>query len=116
MPSAPATFQPSEQSRHDREHERKREFDRYREHSTARGYGWRWRKARATFLRGHALCVECDRDGIVMPATRVDHITPHKGDQVLFWDKTNWQPLCESHHNAKTAREDSNFARQGPKN
>lgn len=25
----------------------------------------------------------------------VDHIIPHRGDQKLFWDTTNWQSACE---------------------
>lgn len=36
----------------------------------------------------------------------VDHIKPHRGDQKLFWDRRNWQPLCEHHHNVKTMTED----------
>ena len=36
----------------------------------------------------------------------VDHIIPHKGDKQLFWDESNWQPMCETHHNIKTATED----------
>ena len=40
-------------------------------------------------------------------ATVVDHIKPHRGDQKLFWDRSNWQPLCEHHHNVKTLRIDS---------
>ncbi|WP_309304395.1 MULTISPECIES: HNH endonuclease [Brevibacillus] len=24
----------------------------------------------------------------------------------MFWDRNNWQPLCEQCHNRKTARED----------
>jgi len=39
-------------------------------------------------------------------ATVVDHISPHKGDSDLFWDRANWQSLCESCHNRKTASED----------
>ena len=39
-------------------------------------------------------------------ATVVDHIVPHRGDQKLFWDRGNWQPLCEHHHNVKTMTED----------
>jgi shikimate kinase len=31
-------------------------------------------------------------------ATVVDHIKPHRGDQALFWDKNNWQPLCTHCH------------------
>jgi 5-methylcytosine-specific restriction endonuclease McrA len=30
-------------------------------------------------------------------ATIVDHIKPHRGDQNLFWDQTNWQALCRRH-------------------
>lgn len=35
-----------------------------------------------------------------------DHIVPHRGDQKLFWDRSNWKPLCEHHHNVKTMTED----------
>jgi len=63
-----------------------------------RGYGNRWRKARATYLRSHPLCVMCRPR--LEPATVVDHIKPHKGDQVLFWDTANWQSLCKLHHDS----------------
>ncbi len=42
-------------------------------------------------------------------ATDVDHIQPHRGDMTLFWDSSNWQPLCHRHHAQKTAREDGGF-------
>ena len=71
-----------------------------------------WQKARATFLARSPLCVECDKDGLVRAATIVDHIIPHKGDQNLFWDTSNWQPLCKPHHDRKTATEDGGFGRQ----
>ncbi|KTR02057.1 hypothetical protein NS365_22510, partial [Aureimonas ureilytica] len=71
-----------------------------------RGYGARWQKARALFLTEHPLCCRCHAEGRVTPATVVDHITPHKGDQTLFWDQKNWQPLCKPHHDgAKQAEE-----------
>ena len=41
-----------------------------------------------------------------MQPTDVDHIIPHRGDQKLFWDKSNWQALCHRHHSMKTRRED----------
>lgn len=71
-----------------------------------KGYGSRWRKARETFLRSHPLCADHMQRGQVVPATVVDHIVPHKGDQALFWDSENWQPLCASCHGVKTARQD----------
>ncbi len=42
------------------------------------------------------------KENKLTPATVVDHIIPHRGDQKLFWDENNWQGLCEHHHNTKT--------------
>ena len=80
-----------------------------RQNSNARGYGYKWQQARAGFLKSHPLCADHLKRGQVVAASVVDHITPHRGDQNLFWDKSNWQPLCQSCHNAKTAREDGGF-------
>lgn len=63
-----------------------------------RGYDSRWDKARRTHLEHHPLCVMCMEQGWVEAATVVDHIIPHKGDQALFWDRSNWQSLCKAHH------------------
>ncbi len=52
----------------------------------------------------HPLCVACKRQGRLTPATVVDHIIPHRGNKEVFWDTSNWQPLCETCHNQKTAR------------
>lgn len=76
--------------------------DRHTGSSTARGYGYRWQQARDRFLKKHPLCRHCQQQGDLTPATVVDHITPHKGDQQLFWDENNWQPLCKPHHDVKT--------------
>jgi 5-methylcytosine-specific restriction enzyme A len=48
----------------------------------------------------------CERQGRITEATVVDHITPHKGDQSLFWDSANWQPLCKLCHDSVKQRED----------
>lgn len=69
-----------------------------------RGYNSRWQKARATYLRSNPLCVECDRQGRTTSAVIVDHIIPHRGDQELFWDKTNWQALCKRCHDSYKQR------------
>lgn len=74
-----------------------------------RGYGSRWQRVRRGFLAAHPLCAACAAEGAVREATVVDHIEPHKGDQGLFWDRSNWQPLCKTHHDRKTAREDGGF-------
>ncbi|MES2789974.1 MAG: HNH endonuclease [Planctomycetota bacterium] len=74
-------------------------------------YGRLWDKTAKGFLRAseNALCVICRRKGRIEPAKCVDHITPHKGDPVLFWEATNWQGLCLSCHSRKTAQEDGGF-------
>lgn len=94
-----------------------------------RGYGSRWQSARHAYLGRHPLCVECQRENRLTAATVVDHIRPHRlaealkdgsqsairSAQSLFWDQDNWQALCKTHHDAKTAREDGGFGnrRQG---
>jgi len=88
---------------------RQKQLDRKRGSPASRGYDSKWAKARKTFLNHHPLCIECDRKGRITPATVVDHITPHRGDQKLFWDTDNWQPLCASCHGSKTAKYDGGF-------
>jgi 5-methylcytosine-specific restriction enzyme A len=83
----------------------KRALDRQRPSAARRGYGPRWRRARAAYLARHPLCVRCQADGRIEPSTTVDHIVPHRGDQKLFWDEANWAALCKRCHDAKTARE-----------
>lgn len=74
--------------------------------STQRGYGYKWQKAREQFLHQHPLCAYCERSGMVTAATVVDHKVPHRGDQALFWDQDNWQPLCKPCHDSVKAREE----------
>jgi 5-methylcytosine-specific restriction endonuclease McrA len=75
-----------------------------------RGYNYRWQKARATFLERHPLCRHCQQKGVVTVATDVDHIIPHRGNQQLFWDTSNWQSLCHSCHSVKTQAEEADGA------
>ena len=99
---------------------KQKEQDRYRGTASERGYDSKWSKARKHYLRSHPLCVYCQRAGLVVPASVVDHIKPHKlkdsidsGDaeliaraRQLFWDSANWQSLCAPHHNSTKQRED----------
>ena len=89
--------------------QQKRTYDTKRGTASQRGYDFRWQQYRISFLRIHPLCAECERNGIITPASIVDHIRPHKGDMKLFWDKNNHQSLCEQCHNIKTASEDGGF-------
>jgi 5-methylcytosine-specific restriction endonuclease McrA len=75
--------------------------------STQRGYGYKWQKAREGYLSSHPLCVYCEREGRTTAATVVDHITPHRGDMARFWDETNWQSLCATHHSSQKQREEA---------
>jgi len=92
----------------------RRETDSKRPNSADRGYGAQWRIARAQFLRSHPLCMcaDCKAAGLIVAASVVDHITPHRGDMRLFWDRENWQSLSKICHDRKTAREDGVFGRE----
>jgi 5-methylcytosine-specific restriction protein A len=81
--------------------------DALRPNSAARGYDRRWRKYRRWFLSKNPLCVECVKEGRPTLAVHVDHVEPVEGGQAdpLFWEETNHQGLCQSHHSRKTARE-----------
>ena len=77
-----------------------------RESSAKRGYGRKWRTAREIFLKRHPLCIFHAKRGEVVPANVVDHILPHKGDQKLFWDIGNWQPLCRGCHDSEKRKQE----------
>ena len=67
-----------------------------------RWFDARWHKAHSRFLKQHPLCAFCQAEGKIVLATVVDHIIPHRGDQRLFWDQTNWEALCKECHDKKT--------------
>lgn len=75
-----------------------------------RGYGRRWREYRDWYLN-QPENVMCRTHGCTYLASVVDHIIPHRGDEALFWDPANHQPLCKQCHDRKTAREDGGFGR-----
>lgn len=93
--------------RHQKEQRRHQEGQRLS--ASERGYDANWHKASRMFLAENPLCAECGRHGIDAAATVVDHIKPHKGDMVLFWDQSNWQSLCKPCHDSKTGREDGRW-------
>lgn len=78
---------------------RKARFDAKRPSARQRGYDAEWERARRDFLLVYNSCRRCGA-----PASVVDHIKPHKGDDLLFWDRSNWQPLCASCHNSHKQR------------
>ncbi len=88
-------------------------YDKERGNSAQRGYGSRWAKARETFLRSHPMCAMHLQRGRYVPATVVDHIIPHRGDQKLFWDHGNWQSLCATCHSAHKQRQEKSGTETG---
>jgi len=91
---------------------KQKQIEAKRESSTKRGYGYRWQVVSKAFLRAHPLCQcpDClEGEKQLSVATVVDHIIPHRGDMVLFWDRNNWQSMAKVCHDRKTATEDGGF-------
>lgn len=82
-----------------------KETDNKRENSNKRGYTYKWHKARIQYMLDNPLCVICKKQGVIKSAYCVDHIQPHRGNKELFWDKDNWQSLCQRCHSKKTLEE-----------
>ena len=74
--------------------------------STRDGYTYRWQQASKRFLQKNPLCAHHLQRGEIVAAQCVDHIEPHRMNQVLFWNESNWQPLCASCHSIKTLTQD----------
>ena len=62
-------------------------------------YDHRWERERKAFLAEHPWCHDCGG-----PATEVHHKKKHEGDPILFWDRSNWMPLCHRCHSKRTGR------------
>jgi 5-methylcytosine-specific restriction protein A len=82
-----------------------------REKTADRGYDGVWRKLRAAYLATNPSCAMCLELGIARPATVVDHVVAHKGDERLRLDEANLQSLCASCHGKKTCAQDGAFGR-----
>lgn len=83
------------------------EVDSLRPSAARRGYDATWRRIRLAHLKRQPLCVECDRAGVAVPATDVDHVLPLRRGGTHA--ASNLQSLCHFHHSSKTAREDGRF-------
>ncbi|MCP4703273.1 MAG: HNH endonuclease [candidate division Zixibacteria bacterium] len=84
---------------------KKKQYHRNRNKEWQHLYGSSWQRARKSFLSQYPLCAECLKNGITKVANVVDHRIPHKGNTNLFWNVGNWNSLCYSCHNKKTAKE-----------
>ena len=101
MPTMPQTFRPPHAAA---KQELTRLADKLRGSPSKRGYDFRWRQAALAYLKKHRLCCGCLAVDRTELAVLVDHIIPHFGDRVLFWDSNNWQPACRWCHDAVKSR------------
>lgn len=60
---------------------------------------YRWQKVRKAHLAEYPTCVMCEAQGKITLANVVDHIFPHRGDEVKFF-RGPFQSLCYAHHNS----------------
>lgn len=58
-----------------------------------------WRQRRAQQLGRHPWCAMCAAQGRAVRASVADHVVPHRGDPVLFWEG-RLQSLCMACHSA----------------
>ena len=90
-----------------------------------RGYDSRWDVARRSFLAKHPLCEKCKAERVARAGTVVDHVVPHRLAEAInandpeiiaeararFWDSSNWQTLCTTHHNSTKQAEEKEARR-----
>lgn len=73
-------------------------YEKDRGSARVRGYNPRWDKASGTFKVRRPWCLGCQALGLQVKTEVVDHVEPHKGNQVKFWNTAMWQPACRWHH------------------
>ncbi len=91
---------------------KRQNYDRYRPNAARRGYDARWRKIRIAHLKEFPFCVFHLENNQFIPATIVDHITPHKQNPYLLYDPNNLQSLCKHCHDSVKQRQERQTARQ----
>lgn len=79
-------------------HEHAMPVEGYRRNPLERLY-WtaRWKRIRRDQLAREPYCAMCKP--ILTLATVCDHVTPHRGDETLFWSGP-FASLCARHHNS----------------
>lgn len=72
-------------------------------YKTARWQKLRWR----VLVRAGFTCRMCGKIDGNTSRLVADHVTPHRGDEALFWDDSNLQCLCaDPCHNSKKQAEE----------
>ena len=65
-----------------------------------------WLALRAAQLAAHPLCSRCLQRGFTVAATVANHIIPHRGDLVLFFDPGNLESVCKPCHDGRIQSEE----------
>lgn len=82
-------------------------FEREKDNSSFYN-SWPWRKFSKRYKQSNPICVECEKNGLIVPVKVVDHIVPiNAGGERLSED--NCQSLCESCHNRKSSNESRGY-------
>ena len=92
------------------EHKKQKEerlYDKRRGSPSKRGYDYRWTQFSKAYLRKHPLCVQCEKDGYITPATEIHHIKMLR-DGGSKYDESNLMALCHSCHSRITMQETIN--------
>lgn len=71
----------------------------------------RWKSVARDQLNRFPVCRMCHEEGIVSSANTVDHVIPHRGDEVKFWFG-ELQSLCPRCHSSAKQREESGSVQQ----
>lgn len=73
----------------------------------------RWQKLRWQVLKDAAfICAMCGRAESDTSKLVCDHIKPHRGDERLFWDRTNLQCIDKACHDGEKQRREKREACQ----
>lgn len=73
----------------------------------------RWRSLRWDVLRRDRFtCQMCNKIAEDSSQLVADHVQPHRGDALLFWNRDNLQCLCASCHNSEKQKIEA--ATRGP--
>jgi 5-methylcytosine-specific restriction enzyme A len=74
-----------------------------------RAWYWtpRWRKIRAQQLAAYPLCIRCQEQGAITPATICDHVDKASKATVEGFFAGPFQSLCKNHHDSAKQREEA---------
>lgn len=98
------------QARKDRKHQARR--PRQQASAAARGYDADWKRLRERVLLEEPVCRFCERRGLAVAATVVDHIEPLSIAPDRRLDRSNLQALCAPCHDGEKARADRALRRR----